>query len=78
LPFYKIVNDVLTLNAIYKSSIKGSLGLVVSVADGGDLCFKYPDLGVLLIALDAINDPEFMHLYYLAFLMISLSLMKMN
>lgn len=61
------MDKVLTLTNIYKRSIEGSLDLVVNVADDGDLCFRYPDLGVLLITLDATNDPEFMHLYYPVF-----------
>ncbi len=52
---------------VYKITIEETLGLVANVDDEGDIRFKHPDLGTFFISLDAVNDPEFLTLYYPAF-----------
>jgi hypothetical protein len=62
------MDKTLELTEIYKSTIENALGLIVSIDDDGDLRFKHPDLGIFYIAIDAVNDPEFMMLTYPAFI----------
>ena len=58
------MDKTLELTEIYKSTIEDALGLIVNIDDDGDLRFKHPDLGIFYIAIDAVNDPEYMMLTY--------------
>lgn len=57
-----------TLAELYVSIVQEKLGLVATIDDDGDVVFKYPELGHMFIAVDALRDPEVLQVVMPSFL----------
>lgn len=56
------------LSRMYASIVEERLGLIATVDTDDDVVFKYPELGTVVISVQAERDPEVLHIVFPHFL----------